>query len=221
MEGGFADFPNTAGQVAFSGAQPPPNTSAIAEAQMASFRATDWSRLSEQDLILFGLRLRLAREWILHAGNDAKLMAGLQEATQGLLSPTRRGELLDAIAARDWDGAFRNVTMGDLYSLSVRYLERYSGDTWESPIMAALRRISGTADDTRLRSLGGSAIGLLGCSHPHLEVLGAYEEYEGLVLPYKLAQRAAELKLYLADFAGRAGIPPAALNALGQPIAFK
>jgi hypothetical protein len=151
----------------------------------------------------------------------------LQEATQGLLSPTRRGELLDAIAVRDWDGAFRNITLGDLYSLSERYLERYSGDTWESPTMAALHRNSGTAgdvsasDSARLRSLGGSAIDLLGCSHPHLEVLGTYEEYERLHLPYKLAQRAAEFKLYLADFAGRAGIPPAALNALGQPIALQ
>jgi hypothetical protein len=93
--------------------------------------------------------------------------------------------------------------------------------------MAALRRNSGTADDAaaagdaRLQPLGGSAIGLLECSHPHLEVLGAYEEYEALQLPYKLAQRAAEMKLYLADFAGGAGIPPAALNALGQPIALQ
>jgi hypothetical protein len=123
--------------------------------------------------------------------------------------------------------------MGDLYSLSVRYLERYSGDAWESPIIAALRRNSGTAavsgavaasagaDAARLRPLGGSAIDLMGCSHPHLEVLGTYEEYEGLQLPSKLAQRAAEFKLYLADFAGRAGIPPAALNTLGQPIALQ
>jgi hypothetical protein len=107
--------------------------------------------------------------------------------------------------------------------LSVRYLERYSGDAWDSPIMAALRRNSGTAEAgvERLRTLGGSATDLLGCSHPHLEVLGPYEEYEGLQLPYKIAQRAAEFKLYLADFAGRAGIPPAALNALGEPIALK
>ena len=221
LEGGFADFPATAGKVAFSGSQPPPNTQAIAEAQIGTFRATDWSRLSEEDLIQFELRLRLAREWVLHSGNDAKLLAALQEAAQGLLSPTRRGELLDAIAAHDWDGAFKTLTLGDLYSLSVRYLEWYSGDGWESPVMAALRRNPAAADADRLRPLGGSAISLLGCSHPHLEVLGAYEEYERLQLPYTLAERAAEFKLYLADFAGRAGIPPAALNALGQPVALQ
>jgi predicted Zn-dependent protease len=221
LEGGFADFPITAGRVAFSGSSPPANTSVVAAAQIGALRATDWSRLSEQDLIAFGLRLRLAREWVLHAGADAKLLAGLEEDTDGLLSPTRRAELLDAIAARDWNGAFQTVTLGDLYSLSQRYLERYPADAWASPVTAALRRIADPADDARLHRLGASAPELQGCSHPHLAAAGPYEEYEKLLLPYKLAQRSAEFKLYMADFAGRTGIPPAALNALGQPIAFQ
>ncbi len=221
LEGGFADFPIAAGQIAFSGAQPPPNTGPIAEAQMAALRATDWNRLNEKDLITFGLRLRLAREWVLHTAIDAKLLDGLAEAAEGLLSPARKAELLDRIAARDWDGAFGNLTVGDLYSLSERYLERYSSDSWQSPVLTELRRDPDAADDTRLRPLGGSASDLLGCSHSHLEVLGAYEDYEGLLLPNKLAQRTAEFKLYLADFAGSAGIPPAALNALAQPVALQ
>ncbi|MGD0046294.1 MAG: tetratricopeptide repeat protein [Bryobacteraceae bacterium] len=221
LEGGFADFPITAGKVAFSGSEPPANTGFLAAAQMGALRATDWSRLSEQDLIVFGLRLRLAREWVLHAGADATLLAGLEEDTHGLLSPTRRGELLDAIAARDWSGAFKSVTLGDLYSLSQRYLERYPADAWQSPVTAALRRVADPADDTRFHRLGASAAELQGCSHPHLAAAGPYEEYEKLLLPYKLAQRSAEFKLYVADFAGRTGIPPAALNALGQPIALQ
>jgi len=221
IQGGFADFPITAGKVAFSGSEPPANTGAVAAAQIGALRATDWSRLSEQDLIVFGLRLRLAREWILHAGADAALLAGLEEDTHGLLSPTRRGDLLDAIAARDWSGAFKSVTLGDLYSLSQRYLERYAADAWTSPVTAALRRMADPADDTRLRRLGSSAADLKGCSHPHLAAAGPYEEYEKLLLPYKLAQRSAEFKLYVADFAGRVGIPPAALNVLGQAIAFQ
>ena len=172
LEGGFADFPITAGKVAFSGSEPPANTSAVAAAQIGALRATDWSRLTEQDLIFFGLRLRLAREWILHAGADTSLLAGLEEDTHGLLSPTRRGDLLDAIAARDWSGAFKSVTMGDLYSLSQRYLERYTADAWASPVTAALRHIADPADDTRLRWLGASAAELQGCSHPHLAAAG-------------------------------------------------
>jgi tetratricopeptide (TPR) repeat protein len=221
LEGGFANFPITAGKVAFAGSEPPANTGAVAAAQIGSLRATDWNRLSEQDLMLFGLRLRLAREWILHAGADAKLLAGLEEDTAGLLSPTRRAELLDAIAARNWNSAFKDVTLGDLYFLSQRYLERYPADAWASPVTAALRHTADPADDTRLQWLGASAPDLQGCSHPHLAAAGPYDEYERLLMPYKLAQRSAEFKLYLADFADSAGIPPAALNVLGQPIAFQ
>jgi len=221
VEGGFADFPVTAGKVAFSGSEPPANTLPVGAAQIGALRATDWSRMSEQDLIFFGLRLRLAREWILHAAADPALLAGLEEDTHGLLSPTRRAGLLDAIAARDWSGAFQSVTLGDLYFLSQRYLERYPKDAWSSPVTAAVRRMADPADDARLQRLGASAVDLQGCSHPHLEAAGPYEEYEKLVLPSKLAERSAEFKLYLADFAARAGIPPAALNALGQAVALQ
>ena len=218
LEGGFSDFPTTAGKVALSGAQPPSNTENLAAAEMGTLRATDWNRIGEQDLLLFGLRLRMAREWLLHAGADSKLLAGLADDTQGLLSPTRRGELLDALAGRDWNTAFKNVTLGDLYALSNKYLERYSGETWRSPVMSALLKLSKDNDGGRLRWLGPSATELAGCSHSHLDVAGPYEEYEKLILPYKLAERAAEFKLYLADFAGQAGIPPAALSAIGQPV---
>jgi hypothetical protein len=77
------------------------------------------------------------------------------------------------------------------------------------------------ADDPRLAPLSGIVTEILGCSHPHPDIMGAYEEYERLLLPYKLAQKAAELKLYLADLAVRAGIPPVALNVLGQPVALQ
>jgi tetratricopeptide (TPR) repeat protein len=221
IQGGFAGFSIAAGQVAFSGSEPPANSRAVAAAQLGAMRATDWSRLAERDLIVFGLRLRLAREWILHAGTDAGLLAGLEEATEGLLSPARRGELLDAIAARDWSGAFRNVTLGDLHFLAQRYLGRYRADRWASPVTAELRRLADPAGDARLCQLGSSAAGLLDCSHPHLASAVPYEEYEKLLIPYKLAQRAAEFKLYLAEFAGRTGIPPAALDAIGQAMAMQ
>jgi tetratricopeptide (TPR) repeat protein len=218
IEGGFADFPITAGQVALSGGQSPPNTEAVGAAQMGSLRATNWNRLEESDLLLFDARLRAAREWILRAGADGKLLAALADDTQGILSPNRRSDLLDAVAARDWSTAFKSVTLGDLYALSGKYLERYPDETWRSPVTAALRGLSKNNDGERLRWLGPSAPALLGCSHPHLDVAGPYEEYEKLILPFKLAQRSAEFKLYLADFAARAGIPPTVLSVIGQPL---
>lgn len=218
IEGGFADFPNSAGQVGVASGQSPPNTEAVGAAQMGSLRATNWNRIEESDVLLFDTRLRAAREWIVRAGADPTLLAALADDTQGILSPNRRSDLLDALAARDWNTAFRSVTLGDLFTLSGKYLERESGVSWQSPVTAALQRLSKNNDGERLRWLGPSAPALLGCSHPHLDVVGPYEEYEKLLLPTKLAQRSAEFKLYLADFAARAGIPPRVLNVIGQPL---
>ncbi len=219
LNGGFADFSVAAGKVALAGGKSDRNSEFIATAQIASLRATDWSRVREQDLLLFGLRLRLAREWVLRAGANAGLLADLAADTPGVLSPNRRAQLLDAIRSRDWDEAFQTMTLGDLYALSDRYLGRYTRDPWQSPVTVALRKLAPEPGDGRLRRLGGSSIGLSGCDHSHLAFPGPYEQYEKLVLPYKLAQRAAEFKLYLADLAGRLGIPPAALSLFSEPAA--
>ena len=219
IEGGFAGFPVVSGRVAVSAGKMGAST-VMTSTQIAALRSTDWSRLTEQDLLRFQLRLRVAREWVLHAGSDEVLLADLAEDSLGVLSPTRRAQLLDAIRARDWTAAFQCVTLGDLYSLSDRYLERYEKDPWQSAVTAALRKTP-AADDSRLLLLGGSSLELLGCDHPHLAMLGPYEQYEKFVLPYKLAERTAEFKLYLADWAGRVGIPTAALNVAGEPLVTK
>ena len=219
IEGGFAGFPAVAGRVAVSSGKPS-SGSVMISTQIAALRSTDWSRLKEQDLVRFQLRLRVVREWVLHAGSDDTLLADLAEDALGVLSPTRRAQLLDAIRARDWTAAFQCVTLGDLYSLSGRYLERYEKDPWQSAVTAALRKTA-AEDNPRLLLLGGSSLELLGCDHPHLAMLGPYEQYEKFVLPSKLAERAAEFKLYLADWAGRVGIPTAALNLAGEPVVTK
>ncbi len=218
LSGGFAQFFRVAGQLAISG-EKTGNNEVVTVAQIGTLRATDWRRLREEDLRAVGLRVRLSREWILHAGSSGPLLDGLAEDTLGLLSATRRAQLLDAIAARDWTAALSSATLGDLYSLSGRYLARYAKDLWPSPVAAALRRIPNGGDESRLRWLGGSAVELLGCAHPHLTELGPYEQYEWLLLPYKLAERTAEFKLTLADVAGRVGIPPAVLGTFAEPLA--
>ncbi len=216
--GGFAEFYRVAGWVAVTG-EKPGNSQDVEAAQIGSLRATDWSRFREDDLRVLGLRVRLAREWVLHAAADPNLMAALAEETLGLLSPTRRAELLDGIAARDWESALQALTLSDLYALSGRYLSRYRTDSWQSPVIAALRSVPAPADGSRLRQLGIVSTDLFGCSHPHLEEPGPYEQYERLLLPARLSERTAEFKLYLADLAERVGIPPAALGALAEPLA--
>jgi hypothetical protein len=215
--GGFAEFQVAAGQIAVAGAKNAAG-SEMAAAQFGSLRATDWTRLTEADLYAAGLRTRLAREWILHAAADANLQVALAEETLGLLSPTRRSQLLEAVESRDWPGAFDAVTLGDQHELSARYLARFQSDSWKSPVVAALRRIP-PGDNVRLRLLGPSAVELLGCSHPHLGAPGPYEQYERSMFPFQLAERAAEFKLFLAEAGVRAGIPPAALGAAAQELA--
>ena len=218
LTGGFAGFYRVAGYLALSG-EKAGNNELIAVAQLGSLRATDWRNFTENDLRVFGLRVRVAREWILHAGSNQKLADDLAEDTLGLLSATRRAQLLDAISARDWANALDTATLGDLFTLSGRYLARYTKDPWASPVVSELRKIPSASDESRLRGLGSSAVDLLGCSHSHLAGLGPYEQYEWLLLPQKLSERTAEFKLSLADVAGRVGVPPAALGMVAEPLA--
>jgi hypothetical protein len=165
--------------------------------------------------------VRIAREWIMHAATDERLYPGLAQDVMGVLSPTRSARLLDRVSAQDWDEAFQMLTLGDLYSLSIRYLERYSKDLWQSPVTVALRRAGVASGNPDMVWLGASAAELQGCSHPHLEPAGPYEEYEKLVIPVKLSERTAEFKLYLADIGARAGIPPVAFDVMAEPAAFR
>jgi hypothetical protein len=59
---------------------------------------TNWGRLRDEDLRLVGLKVTVAREWIVGAANQPELETALAEATLGLLSPTRRADLLASVA---------------------------------------------------------------------------------------------------------------------------
>jgi len=220
IRGGFASFGAVAGQVGTAGARlGDGNSEPVISAQLSSLRLTDGARLRDEDLRFFGLKIRAAREWIVRASRQPELHADLAEATLGLLSPSRRGELLAALLSRQWPAVWRSVTLGDLYFLADRYLERYLTDPWASPVTAALRQAAGRNDGSRLQELGGSLSQLYDCSHPHLLRLAPYEEYQRHLMPSKLAERSAEFKLYLAEYMDRAGISAAALGALAEPVA--
>jgi len=220
LTGGFADFGAAAGRVALAGAkQTDSHSEAFFTAQISSLRITDWSRLRDEDLTLAGLKMRLAREWLVRAAADSQLHAGLAEATRGLLAPARRAELFDALESRNWKAAWDALTLPDLYFLADRYLQSYSTDLWESPVTRALRRAYRAGDGARLQALGASLPSLLRCGHPHLAAPAPYEEYESYLMTGMIGERSAEFKLYLAHYFAGQGIPAAALSALAEPAA--
>lgn len=216
--GGFASFGNAAGHAAAQSAKlGGENAEAIVGKQMAALRSTDWSKLQDEDLRLLSLKIAVAREWIVRAASRADVQTGLFESSLGLLSLTRRANLVEALAENDWKAIWASVTLSDLYFLGDRYLERYKTDPWQSPATRALREIAAHNDGSRLAWLGAEYDDLFLCSHPHLRTAPPYEDLEKEVLPGKVAERSAEFKLYLAQVADRAGIPASALGSLAEP----
>ena len=204
--GGFADFGNAAGQAVALGAKlGGENGEDFAAKQMAALRSTNWRMLRDEDLRLVGLKITVAREWIVLAAGRPELKETLSEESLGLLSLTRRAGLLASLADADWTSVWSFVTLGDLYYLGDRYLERYDKDPWTSPTTFALRQLAGRNDGSRLQWLGADLNSILGCSHPHLISVAPYEEYERDALLHRLAERSAEFKLYLAQDADSKG----------------
>ena len=170
-------------------------------------------------LRLLGLKVTVAREWIVRSASQPDLEAGLAESALGLLSLTRRADLLGAVADGNWSSVWSLVTLSDLYFLGDRYLERYPKDPWQSPATLALRQRIGRDDGARLQWLGAEFDDTFGCSHPHLHSAPPYEEYEKDLFPTRLAERTAEFKLYLARYADTAGMSAADLGTMAEPAA--
>ena len=218
--GGFADFGDPAGLAAALSSKLGGDTGGIVAAkQISALRSTHWEQLREDDLRLLSLKVTVAREWIVRSASQPDLAAGLAESALGLLSLTRRADLLGALADGNWSSAWSLVTLSDLYFLGDRYLERYSKDPWQSPATLALRRLIARDDGARLQWLGAEFDDTLGCSHPHLHSAPPYEQYEKDLFPTRLAERAAEFKLYLARYADIAGMPASDLGTMAEPAA--
>ena len=218
LKGGFAGFSAVVGRVAGKGTGG--NAEMVLASQVGSLRNTYWPAISERDMLLYGLKIRLSREWLVRAAGQPELLAALSEATLGTLSLSRRADLLNGIQAADWKAVWQSVTLSDLYSLADEYLERFKTDPWDSQVTRAIRKVPAT-DLDGLDLLGGSHPYLNGCDHSHLLRLAPYEQYERLMLPMMMAERVTELKLYLIDYAGQAGIPAEALAMVAEPLALE
>ena len=220
VRGGFADFPRVAGQMARHGmGESTPNSEYVVNAQFACLRATDWRGLRERHLRLFGLKILLAREWIVQAAVQPHLRRDLAESTLGLLSLKRRRRLVAAIEQKSWQTVWNSVTLSDLYFLAERYAAHYATDPWESPVALALRRMVGANGDSGQEWLGCPALEIMNIAHPQLVATAPYEEYERYLMPSLIGERVAEFKLYLARQMDQTGVPAAAMGTLAERIA--
>jgi hypothetical protein len=219
LVGCFAGFGEMAGEVALAATQQYAGGAKLfATAQMDALRITRWNKVGDDDLRLIGLKIRGAREWIVESALNSDLRSALSAATLGLLSPSRRSRLLRSLDTREWGDTWQCVTLSDLYFLGDEFLRRYAGVPLYSPTFDALREAA--AHDPRQPDwLGQDLQELTYFSYPHLVRLAPYEKYEPILPPIKLAERASEFKLYMADFAYRSGIPSRALEILAEPLA--
>jgi tetratricopeptide (TPR) repeat protein len=218
--GGFAEFADAAGSAAAMSAKLGGDYGQmVAGKQIGALRSTNWENLRDEDLRLLGLKVAVAREWIVRASQQPELEASLAEATFGLLSLTRRAELLGALADGNWRSVWNVLTLSDLYFLAGRYLERYPADPWMTPATQGLRREAGRNDGARLQLLGAELSASFGCVHPHLHGAMPYEEYENDLIPSRLAERSAEFKLYLARYADTVGLSASSLGPVAETAA--
>lgn len=220
--GGFAQFGTASGVAAGRSWKTagPAGDEAIA-AQIAAIRGTVWDRLEESDQRLVSLRTIVAREWIAESARHEEVFAALSEETMGLLSLTRRADLLTGIESRNWRKVWEAITLPDLFALGGRYLERFKTDPWSSPATAAVRSVARSNDGSRLYVLGGVPYRSFGCNHPHLQADAPYEEYERHMFAADIAERMAEFKIFLAFQADSMGLAPSALGRVAEALAAK
>src|SRR5579872_25034 len=153
--GGFAQFGLASGTAAGAGWKTFGSAGEEAiGAQIAAIRGTTWERLDESDQRLVGLRCTLAREWIEESASHPEAFQALSDETMGLLSLSRRADLLSAIETRNWRRAWDAVTLPDLFALAGKFLTRFPNDPWPSPTLAALRQTATLNDGSRLNVLG-------------------------------------------------------------------
>jgi len=222
FKGGFAQFGLAAGSAASVGWKTGGASSeAAVAAEIAAIRGAQWDHLEESDQRLVSLRVSVSREWIFQATSHPDEFQALSEETMGLLSLSRRADLLTGIEARAWRKVWESVTLPDLFQLGGQYLAHYKKAAWSSPVTAELGATAALNDGSRLSILGPVSYHAFGCSHPHLHVDAPYEEYERRMLPVEIAERAAEFKLFLAYRADIGGVDPSALSEIAEPLAAK
>jgi tetratricopeptide (TPR) repeat protein len=222
FRGGFGQFGLAAGSAAGVGWKTGgANAESAITAQIAAIRSTAWDHLEESDQRLVSLRITVAREWIFQSARDSRAFQDLSEETMGLLSLSRRADLLTGIESRAWRKVWDSVTLPDLFELGGQYLSHYKTAPWSSPVTAELSATAALNDGSRLSILGPIPYHSFGCGHPHLRLDAPYEEYERFLMADEIAERSAEFKLFLAYRADGGGVEPSVLGGVAEDLAAK
>ncbi len=190
---------------------------AFAAALLGSIRGTDWQLFSDPVLQAFAARIRIAKEWMVQSAVSAPMLAELREQSTGLLSLSRRKAMLSAVAKCDWTDVWQSVSLSDLYFLGDALIRDARPELWSTPALRAMKRAA--RELPQLDVLGQIAPELNGCTQPHLRRHQPYEEYEHYVLPSRVAQRVAELKISLAWLADSEAWPAQVVAAVAAPAA--
>ncbi len=222
--GGLAEFALSAGEARSSGNHIGGTGEFFAKAIFSSIRATDWSAVGPAALQSFGATVRIAREWIVQSAVSQPALELLEQETLGLLSLNRRRLLIDGIEQRDWPAVWESVSVSDLYFLGQMLLEKPAtagalSEIWKLQPVSAMRQLALQQKD--MDALGAVAPSLNGCPQPRLRRYAPYEEYERYYMPGPMAQRTAELKLYLAWIADNRAWADDALEDISPAIADK
>ena len=221
IKGGLSGMASAAGHVARFGIRVmDPDAQALAGVELGSMRATRWTALRDADLRRLSLSVLLGREWIVEAASDQESRAALIRTVQGIVSVNRTRQLLAALAESDWARAWGSLTLADLYRIGRERLAAPLRQTADSPVSAALRELPQEPENwNRLDVLGPVRLMTFGYSRPRLWNDGPYEDYERYLSDTRIAERMAEIKLYLAQAAYSIGVPAAKLEHSAEPAA--
>lgn len=189
----------------------------FAAAQLSGVRSLPWPHLNPLSMHLVGLKIRLAREFIVQASLREALRKNLAEALKGLLGPMRMVHLLEGVSRQELGPAFGLLSSSDLYFLANELLKNpsYSSILGNGPVRTAWERTVKVVPPGQDRFFVGLEEGR--SSHCKLILPVPYEDYSNSLLTIELSKRLGHMMLTLAEAADRVGLPFEAVALLAEP----
>ena len=222
LSGGLAQIAATAGEVGLVGRDAGGSvgsdtaSSKMAAMQLASLRSIPWAAVDEHGPRQLALKSLFGRELLAEAIRNPEVQAELSEPLLHLIGLRRRAEVYQALANRDLAGAFRLLSISDLYFLADSQWRHDGVARWtDSPLGNALEQEAKRQCSRQVSWFGGYQASD-GCVRSHLVDLGPYEDHEGFWRQNRMAERLSAIGLDLAVGAYRLGLPVDGLALLAE-----